>query len=258
MSVPGVAGATWENARPPTGDDLRHVVVSLLDALGPKRGLLVTIDEVHGGARHDMREVAALSQHLVREDRQFSLAMAGLPTAVSNLLSDHVLTFLRRADRHTLKALQVDDVEDALRHTIETNGRRIDADACAAAAAATQGYPFLVQLVGYQVWRLATADRISAEDVSRGVVIARQRLREMVHETALNDLSDVDRDYLVAMSVDDGPSRTSDVARRLGKSAQYANTYRGRLMAAGVIETPSRGRVDLAIPYLRDTLRSLS
>ena len=251
----GGVGVDWENAESVDPVDLRGTVEQLLDVLAPDRGLLVTIDEVHGGERNQLREVAALSQHMVRDDRQFALAMAGLPASVSNLLSDHVLTFLRRADRHDLRALAVDDVEDALRHTVESSGRRLDRDAARTAAEATAGYPFLVQLVGYHSWRAGDRSRITALDVEQGIPVARQRLRELVHETALNDLSDVDREFLVAMAVDDGPSRVSDLATRLGQSRQYINFYRGRLVAAGVIEAPARGKVDFAIPYLRDTLR---
>ena len=251
----GGVGVDWENAESVDPVDLRGTVEQLLDVLAPDRGLLVTIDEVHGGERNQLREVAALSQHMVRDDRQFALAMAGLPASVSNLLSDHVLTFLRRADRHDLRALAVDDVEDALRHTVESSGRRLDRDAARTAAEATAGYPFLVQLVGYHSWRAGDRSRITTLDVEQGIPVARQRLRELVHETALNDLSDVDREFLVAMAVDDGPSRVSDLATRLGQSRQYINFYRGRLVAAGVIEAPARGKVDFAIPYLRDTLR---
>jgi hypothetical protein len=254
VSLPGGVGADWDNLDP--GQlDLRATLTELIETLAPDRGVVITVDEVHGGERDQLREVAALSQHLVREDRQFALAMAGLPSAVSNLLSDHVLTFLRRADRHDLRSLAIDDVEDALRSTVEANGRSIDAATCLAAAEATAGYPFMVQLVGYQMWRAGTGRSITAEDVEQGVSRARSRLRELVHETALNDLSEVDREFLKAMSVDDGPSRVADIARRMDKRSQYVNTYRGRLAAAGVIESPARGRVDFAIPYLRETLR---
>jgi hypothetical protein len=257
VSVGGV-GLDWESAEqagPVDPADLRHSVEQLLDLLAPDRGLLVTIDEVHGGERDQLREVSALSQHLVRDDRQFALAMAGLPVAVSNLLSDHVLTFLRRSARRRKRALAVDDVEDALRHTVESNGRRLESAAARTAAEATAGYPFMVQLVGYHSWRAGTGTRITAKHVDEGVRTARERLRDLVHLTALNDLSDVDREVLGAMVVDDGPSRVADLATRLGQTRQYINTYRGRLVAAGVIEAPARGKVDFAIPYLRETLR---
>jgi hypothetical protein len=256
LSAGGV-GVDWENTGTTRPADLRSDVEDLLDLLAPDRGLLVTIDEVHGGERDQLREVAALSQHMVRDDRQFALAMAGLPASVSNLLSDHVLTFLRRADRHDLRALPLDEVEDALRHTVGAHGRRLDRAEARTAAGSTAGYPFLVQLVGYHSWRAGDGERITAKDVDHGIRTARQRLRELVHETALNDLSEVDRQVLAAMAQDDGPSRVADLAKRLGQSPQYINGYRGRLVAAGVIEAPARGQVAFAIPYLRDTLRQL-
>ncbi len=79
-----------------------------------------------------------------------------------------------------------------------------------------------------ELTRLAAACASHLPDPATAAIAAGPQL-----ESALNDLSDVDREYLVAMAVDDGPSRTADVAARLGKSAQYANTYRGRLLAAG-------------------------
>ena len=201
--------------------------------------------------------MAALSQHLVREDRQFALAMAGLPTAVSNLLSDHVLTFLRRADRHDLRSLAIDDVEDALRH--RRGQRQVDrrGGMRCAAAEATAGYPFMVQLVGYQMWRAGggpASHRRRRRAGRRGPGAGCGSSSTRRHSTTCPRSTG---SSWWRWRVDDGPSRVADIARRIGRSSQYANTYRGRLMAAGVIESPSRGRVDLSIPYLRDTLRTL-
>jgi len=73
--------------------------------------------------------------------------------------------------------------------------------------------------------------------------------------TAVADLSDVDKTYLLKMAEDDGPSRTSDIAARLGVSGQYANVYRDRLIAASVVSPTGRGYVDFAVPFLRSWLR---
>ena len=86
-------------------------------------GLLITVDEVHKHAREDMRDLATTFQHLVREDRNVALAMAGLPSAVSDLLNDDVLTFLRRATKEVLADVPLDDVRRALQETITTEGR---------------------------------------------------------------------------------------------------------------------------------------
>jgi hypothetical protein len=66
----------------------------------------------------------------------------------------------------------------------------------------------------------------------------------------------MDRAYLVAMSADDGPSRTGEVARRLNRSPQYAGVYRQRLLEAGLIVEAGRGRVAFVMPAMRDYLRA--
>lgn len=81
------------------------------------------------------------------------------------------------------------------------------------------------------------------------------RLGGTVHEPAIEDLSSVDRTYLLAMAQDEGPSRTGDIAHRIGKDAQYAGRYRERLIQAGIIYSSSYGYVDFTIPYLRQWLQ---
>jgi hypothetical protein len=182
--------------------------------------------------------------------------MAGLPSAVSSLLSDDVLTFLRRADKQVLSDVPVDEVHDALVATITDNGRTINEEASQIAAEATGGYPFLVQLVGYHLWRSTDRTDIDRNATNQGIAAARRRLGSLVHETALNDLSDVDRTFLMAMSPDNGPSRMGNILSRMGGVApQYGNVYKNRLIEAGMIDSVGHGKVDYALPYLRDFLR---
>ncbi|MCU1425907.1 MAG: hypothetical protein JWM51_2198, partial [Microbacteriaceae bacterium] len=257
ITLPLRLGAVSTEVTPDLAVDVRRRLSSLLDEL--KRsgsGLLLTIDEVHAAARSELREVTTITQHLIREDREFALVMAGLPSAVSSLLSDDVLTFLRRADKQVLSDVPIDEVHDALLATIIANGRTIDEEAGHQAAEATGGYPFLVQLVGYHVWRSTAASHITLTSARDGITAARRRLGSLVHETALNDLSDVDRTFLMAMSPDPGPSRMRDILKRMGGVApQYGNVYKNRLIDAGMIGSVAHGKVDYSLPYLRDFLR---
>lgn len=260
LTLPSVlgtgGGGVTLTGRPARSIGLRERLGLLLDVLEPRGGgLMITIDEVHAAGRDDLRELAATFQHLVRQQREIALIAAGLPAAVSDLLDDDVLTFLRRAYRVVLEDVPLALVGDSLRATAETSGRSIDDDALQVAAAATGGYPFMVQLVGHQVWRAATTDVTTLADVEAGVPAARLRLGSTVHASAVNDVSAVDRSYLLAMAQDDGESKTGDVAARLGVSARYANVYRSRLIDAGLVEPVGWGRVTFAIPYLRQYLR---
>jgi len=242
--------------QPESATSLRERFVTLLDLLDEDEvGLMITVDEVHNAAREDLREITATFQHLVTERRNVAMVLAGLPSSLSDLLNDDVLTFLRRATPFTLSDVALPAVQGAFLETITTAGRRITEPALASITEATGGYPFMIQLVGYHVWRKATGDLIDEEAAALGIPAARKRLGSMVHATALADLSNVDRTYLVAMAQDDGPSKTSDIAARLGESMGYASVYRTRLLAAGVIRPAGYGRVDFALPYLREYLR---
>jgi hypothetical protein len=256
LTLPLIGGGLTLSPAAQTVVGWRSQVGSLLDVLeSHDTGLLITIDEVHKQAREDMRDLATTFQHLVREDRNVALAMAGLPSAVSDLLNDDVLTFLRRATKEVLADVPLDDVRRALQETITTEGRTITTEALEEATEATGGYPFMIQLVGYHVWRKARDDVIDLVAVAAGIQAARKRLGSTVHETALGDLSAVDRTYLVAMSHDPGPSHTPTVAQRMGEDMSYAGVYRSRLIDAGIIEPVGRGYVDFTIPYLREYLR---
>ena len=261
LTLPSILGTGGGGIQlsPPNQDtpatDFREIVGPLLDQCEANgTGLLVTLDEIHADNSEELRQLATAVQHLIREERQFALAFAGLPTAVDDILTNNQITFLRRADRFDLKDVPFTDVATALQTTITSSERTITPEALQLAAQATGGYPFMIQLVGYQIWRKAVSGEIDTTAALAGIDQARTRLGSLVHAPALRELSDVDRTYLLAMAQDSGPSSTGEIARRMGKDPRYASVYRGRLLAAGMITTDTWGKVDYAIPYLRDYL----
>lgn len=255
----GIGGITWDSSNAHVvAAGLRNQLELLCDLLaGHDTGLLITLDEIHHRQTGELRDFFTALQHLIRDGREIAFAAAGLPSEVSDLLSDEVLTFLRRADRHVLGAVGAGEVERTLRETVEAAGRSIGPVACARAAAATGGYPFLIQLVGHHIWRQhPDVAEITVDDVDTAIPAALRRMGALVHEQALKDLSHVDRSFLVAMATDDGPSKMSDIAARMGVDAKYAGVYRQRLLDAQMIESPERGMVAFALPYMRDYLRN--
>lgn len=238
------------------GADFRTVMERALDDLEPlDRGVLITIDEVHDSARASMKEITTAYQHLVTAGRNVALVFAGLPNPLKNLLDDDVLTFLRRAEPFDLDDVPLPDVQAAFLDTITAEGRTITDEALAEITLATGGYPFMIQLVGYHVWRVGKEGLITIEDANIGIPAARKRLGTTVHSTALNDASPIDRTFLLAMSHDDGPSKIGDIGARLDEDSNYITMYRSRLLNAGLITSVGYGLVDFALPYMRDYLR---
>lgn len=223
-------------------------------------GLLITLDELHYAHMDEIIEFGTTIQHLVREDREIAVAMAGIPGAVKPLLAAdegrNPVTFLRRANRIETGMVPLSDVKKALEETTAQVGVSWTPDALESASVATGGYPFMIQLVGQHAFRNQGRGQIDEAAVSRGIGDARRKLGQLVHEPSLADLSEVDRTFLTAMSVDDGPSRMSDVAARMGVDSQYAGNYRKRLIDAEMIRPTAHGFVDYELPYMREYLRS--
>jgi hypothetical protein len=260
LSLAG-AGITLERgqSQEPVMQTLSGRLRRLVQAISnPDIGVLITLDEVNADQAGEMREFAKTLQDARVENLNVAFAGAGLASNVNAVLTDKVITFFQRTEQHELGAVGLDDVKRAIREPIEASGRRIGSDALEAMAHGTGGYPFLIQLIGSGVWRQHPNEpEISMTDVKTGVAWAYKRLGSQVYDLALRDTSTIDRSYLVAMAQDDGPSRTIDVAKRLGESAGYGGVYRDRLIAAGLItaENLPYGTVDFKIPYLREYLR---
>jgi hypothetical protein len=231
---------------------LRNQLEMLTDLLTEQNtGILITLEEIHHNQIEALRELATVVQHTFRENRELAFAAAGLVASVSDVINDDVLTFLRRAERHTLGSVAHADVERALRESIQAAGRDVGEQALQIMVDGARGYPFLLQLVGTQVWRVnPTAPEITAADATRGVARARRRLGALIHEPALSAASDIDKSFLLAMAQDDGPSRMADIQQRLGADVNYASQYRPRLIAAELIHPTRHGYVDFALPYL--------
>lgn len=256
-----IGGLTWDAAEAHVVQaGLRNQIELLTDLLAENQtGVLITLDEIHQNQIEELRELATAVQHGFRENRELAFAGAGLAASVSDVINDDVLTFLRRAERHHLGSVTQADVERGFREPIEATGRSIGPEALKVMVEGSRGYPFLLQLVGAQTWRLnPDVPEITVEDASHGVARARRRLGSLVHEPALSAASDVDKTFLLAMAQDDGPSKMADVQERLGVDVNYASQYRLRLIAAELIHAVGRGYVDFALPYLREYLREQS
>ncbi|MDR1185835.1 MAG: ATP-binding protein [Bifidobacteriaceae bacterium] len=222
-------------------------------------GVFISLDEVHRDEISQLTPLFHAIQHCFRRGLPVAFAAAGLPSTVSRLLAQNVLTYLRRAERFVLGRLPDTQVRPALLEPIARGGRSIAPEALGRAVDAVQGYPFLVQVVGFELWEADPATpHIDTAAVDLALSRTRKAAGRLVHEPALADLSDGDRRFLAAMAQIAGESvRMADVMARLGATRDHVNKYRARLISAEIIEPAGRGLVRFAIPFLSDYLRSV-
>ncbi len=218
-------------------------------------GILILIDELQANS-HEIRQVVIAYQELVGEGLNVALVMAGLPGAVSATLNDRVLTFLNRARKISLPPLAISDVDAFFDRAFRELGLSIEPETRLEAAGATQGSPYLLQLIGHNIAvRAPESGKVTQDTVQNAEAVSRADFENDVCKTTLAALSERDVQFLAAMAQDGETSGVAAVAERMGVTHDYAQKYRRRLIDAGVIQAAGRGKVEFAVPYLQGYLR---
>jgi hypothetical protein len=217
-------------------------------------GLLITVDEVSAEVPEMILLIDSF-QHFVRERREVALLMAGLPNNVLQMFQHKTISYLRRAFRKQLDSISIPEVHMAMEDTIKLSDRTIDKDALSMAATATNGFPFLIQLIGFYMFSQSDKKKITVEDAVRGIEIAKIDMERMIIDATIRDLSDRDLEFLEAMAHDEKYSNISDIAKRMGASPSLASHYKRRLAEQGIISPVGRGKVAFNIPMLQTWLQ---
>lgn len=221
-------------------------------------GLLITLDEIQDAPVDEMRELGNEIQLLIRQGANVAFAFAGLPASIDGVVIDETLTFLQRAKHVELARLSDFEVGESIEDTMRRAGKGIDSQTSELLTHAAAGYPFMIQLVGYYAWQVASrrdSEIVTDEDAQKGITAARESFDSMVIAPALRRVSGKQLQYLEAMAkCGEGPVATGAVAAQMGEPATAVSSYRKRLIDAALIESPAYGTVDFSVPYMREYL----
>lgn len=218
-------------------------------------GTLILVDELQANAA-EVRNLVGTYQELVGEGLDVAIVLAGLPSAVSGVLNDHVLTFLNRATKIELPPLSTGEIDIFYRKAFKDCGVSISPELRRHAAESAEGSPYLMQLIGHYVVAYADQDAVDRTLLDEAIGSAAADFKNDVCKTTLAPLSAGDVSYLRAMACLGTPCKTASVAKELNVTADFGQQYRRRLLDAGVIGSPATGIVDFAVPFLGDYLLS--
>ena len=227
--------------------------------------IVVTVDEIQALPAVQMAALFGALQRLARHDLDPTLGtrlpvvavVAGLPGSRAALRAG-AGTYAERVREHPLDLLDDAAATEALRVPASERGVRWSADAITSAVDAAGGYPFAVQLLGYEIWSAAatdpSSDLITASDATRGVAAAKREL-DRIYASRLDELPDTERHYLEAVAALPADQRRSaTIAQSLGGSAHQWSWARARLIHRGLLRAAGHGRVTFALPGLDDHL----
>lgn len=235
--------------QPPADFDLRGAITEICLWLREhEAGLLITVDEIHGATRDEIRLFGAIFQHVGQRDGlPLAFAAAGYPSFVEESARDNQATFLQRCSWHEIASIDPRDVRAAFRETIEQAGGTIDAAALERVATAIGGYAYMFQLAGYSTWRRAEEVRaIGIADVEAGIVDARTKMGRSLFEPMWRETSELARRFLIAVALhDEDEVGVAVIQKALDRTPQLVNDYRAQLIGAGWLQQVRRGVVRL-------------
>lgn len=248
----GGAGLSLENNRPM--ESWRSVMTEIVKELNDAGvGLLTTIDEI-SPEHEELKAFVDTYQHFVREKRNVAVLMAGLPHSVNMLLLDKHTSYLRRAFRRDLEPIDINDVAYSVRETIENAGRRIDDEALLMASEYSQGYAYLIQLIGYHMWRQSDNTTIAPGDVESAKSFAAREMKRTIFDAVFYELSEREKEFVIQMAGKGTKCKTSEIAQAMGISTNNGMQLRRRLIERNVIKDDGHGFVSFDIPMFGDYL----
>ena len=231
-----------------------YQIMELMDAfMRNGKHIVFLIDEAQ---KHTagMRVFISTYQDLVMRKYSVSLVIAGLPHVVSEILNDDVLTFLRRAKQVVLENVELFVVEHEFNKVFRSTTGTLTGGVISEAANATCGYPYLIQLIGYYLWENIQSKDNEADILTDVLIKSKAELFRNVHRLIFADLSNRDKEFVFAMSEDEGISTVSDIGERMKVKKNFISLYRERLISAGVVKSAGHGRLCFTYPYMGDFL----
>lgn len=177
--------------------DLRIVLEKVLKQLKEKGiKVLVTLDEAQ--STPEVKQLATTYQLMRREKYNISLVMTGLPSEVSELQNDNVLTFLLRSGRITLTPVDAISMKYSYLSAFTRDNRKIDDNILSKMVRMTAGYAYAFQLLGYLVWN--TDDKIITENTLESILLGyKGMLFRNVYVKVYSSLLSKDREFIQAM-----------------------------------------------------------
>jgi type II secretory pathway predicted ATPase ExeA len=217
-----------------------------------KTNVVFLIDEAQKHTS-EIRTFISTYQQLIMKGFPVSLVMAGLPEVITDVLNDDVLTFLRRANRVELENIDITLVKAAYSNVFKRTNLEISETTVDDAARSSQGFPYLIQLIGYYLWENITMP-FDGDAFGQTLIESKARLFKNVHQLVFDSLSNMDREFVFSMIQDIGDSKIQDILVRLSKEKNYITKYRTRLITKGVIKASGHGRLVFTFPYMREFL----
>ncbi|CAH0228500.1 MULTISPECIES: AAA family ATPase [Pseudomonas] len=240
-------------------DDLRDVLIATAEAARDAGiPVAILIDELQYLSKDELgaliRGIHAVNQAAL----PLILFGAGLPQ-LAGQAGDAKSYAERLFEFPRLGALLEIDAWKALRDPVEEEGASISDDALREIFEKTHGYPYFLQEWGYTAWNIAKAQTITEADAQAATEESIRKLDESFFRVRFDRTTPAERDYMRCLAeLGEGPQRSAEVAKALGRNATSLGPVRDSLIKKGMIYSPEYALIAFTVPLFDEFMRRVT
>ena len=243
--------------------DLEGDLTDLLMAVGEAAkeadtAVVLFIDELQYIPEEQLAALISALHRTSQSQLPITLVAAGLPQLVGQ--TGRAKSYAERLFEFVpVDKLEPPAAKDALCKPAEREGVSFTPGAVAEILKQTQGYPYFLQEWGKHVWDIAETSPIDEAVAKAATESALSELDQSFFRVRLDRLTPTEKLYLRAMAeLGPGPHRSGDIADKLHKIVSAVAPVRNKLIAKGMIYSPSHGDTAFTVPlfdgYMRRTM----
>lgn len=252
------------SAREPSARSARIALEQMLERIGQraaaqKVGLLITIDEAQT-LGSNLKPLGSVMQMITERRRHpVAWALAGTRDLSERLLASG--SFPERMRRTELQMLTAEQSLLALIQPANARGVTWDPQAAALVVEAAAGYPYFVQLGGYEAWQAEDQETVIGDDAATKAVAAIRADADRMFGDRWGRLGPVQRQYMAAaalLALHGNPSgvSTGEIARLLGRRHRDLSVARDALVENHrLLAASQQGYVRFTLPLFEAWLQ---
>ena len=229
--------------------DLTDLIVAVGEAAKSRKTVVcLLIDELQYLSEEHLSALIMAMHRVSQRQLPIVLIGAGLPQLVGKMgrsksYAERLFDFPR------IGSLAKRDAETAMVEPIVNAEERIEKTAVERIVEQSQGYPYFLQVWGYETWNQAKRSPIRRADVEAAGPKVLKKLDESFFRVRFDRLTPAEKRYLRAMAeLGEGPHRSGDIANLLKVRVQSAAPTRSSLINKGMIYSPAHGDTAFTVP----------
>lgn len=242
--------------------DLEHDLQALLETIGEaakaaSSAFVLFVDELQYVPEEQLASLITALHRCAQQQVPVTLVGAGLPQLPGQM--GHAKSYAERLfDFPFVGPLDAAAAREALEVPAKALGVAYEPAATAQILAATEGYPYFLQEWGKHAWDVAGTSPITATDVTTASREATAALDESFFRVRFDRLTPSEKRYLRAMAeLGSGPHRSGDVAGVLERKVTALGPTRNKLIAKGMVWSPSHGDTAFTVPMFDAFMRRI-